>query len=391
MRSEPLTGTAQALVPDLELRSAVAGLRSLGRAGIRVGALAGDRWAAGLWSRYASVRAVGPGVRQDPAAFADRVSSLADLWGPLVVYPSREETIDALFGSQARVSQSIVRPFAEPGVLERLRDKRRLGTLAESAGLLSPRILASGGPANLAGTSFAHPVVVKPAYGGLALSSARVVHTELELATLLASLPDHEPLMLQEHVSGTLLSLALVIDRDGAVVARFMERATDTWPVDAGSIRRSVSVAVDEDLVDSVAGMLGGAGYWGLVQLDFIEARSGRFLLDVNPRYYLGLPLPLACGVNLPAAWHAVVTGRPTPPLGTYRAGIAYRWLAADLLAALHGARSGLRPGPGRARVGAMWLRDDPVPGALLAGRTIVPAIARGLHRSSTPAARPAP
>jgi predicted ATP-grasp superfamily ATP-dependent carboligase len=386
MPTEPLNGVAEALVPDLELRGAVAGLRSLGRAGIRVGALAGDRWAAGLWSRYATVRAVGPGVRRDPVAFADRISSLADRWGPLVVYPSREETIDALFGSQASISQSIVRPFAEPRVLERLRDKRRLGTLAESAGLLSPRILASGSPADLAATSFAHPVVVKPAYGGLALTSARVIHTEVELATLLASLPDDEPLMLQEHVSGALLSLALVIDRDGAVVARFMERATDTWPVDAGSIRRSLSVAVDEELVQRVANMLGGAGYWGLVQLDFIESRSGRILLDVNPRYYLGLPLPLACGVNLPAAWHAVVTGRPTPPPAAYRAGIAYRWLAADLLAALHGAPSGLRHRTRGVRVGAMWLHDDPVPGALLAGRTIVPGLARGVHRSANAA-----
>src|SRR5437764_8409381 len=111
------TGLADALVPDVELRGAVAGLRGLGREGMRVAALAGNRWAAGLWSRYASLRAVGPGVGENSVAFADRVSELADRWGPLVLYPSREETIDALFGPQARVSGRVIRPFAGPDSL----------------------------------------------------------------------------------------------------------------------------------------------------------------------------------------------------------------------------------------------------------------------------------
>src|SRR5256714_4428403 len=332
---QPQTGLADALVPDVELRGAVAGLRGLGREGVRVAALAGDRWAAGLWSRYAHVRAVGPTVRKNSVAFADRVSELADRWGPLVVYPSREETIDALFGARARVSARVIRPFAGPDSLAPRRDRRATGDRADAAGLRSPRILASGGPASLAATDVRQRVVLKPAHGGLSLASARVLDTEADLARVLASLPAEELLLLQEHVAGALLSLALVIDRDGAVVARFMERATHTWPVDAGSIRRSCSVAPDDGLIQRVARLLASVGYWGLVQLDFIETQSGPFLLDINPRYYLGLPLALACGVNLATAWHAVVTGEPGPRMRPYRTGVPYRWLLADVRAGL--------------------------------------------------------
>jgi predicted ATP-grasp superfamily ATP-dependent carboligase len=365
------TGLADALVPDVELRGAVAGLRGLGREGMRVAALAGGRWAAGLWSRYAHLRAVGPDVRKNSVGFAARVSELADRWGPLVVYPSREETIDALFGVRARVSARVIRPFAAPDSLAHLRDKRAIGGLADAVGLRSPRILASGGPASLAETPVRQRVVVKPAYGGLSLASARVVDTNPELVRVLTRLPAREPLMLQEHLSGALLSLALVIDRDGAVVAQFMERATHTWPVDAGSIRRSCSVAPDDGLIQRVACLLESVGYWGLVQLDFVETQSGPFLLDINPRYYLGLPLALACGVNLAAAWHAVVTRQPVPRMRPYRTGVPYRWLVADLLAGLGTSPAELLRRPTRKGVGAMWLRDDPVSGGLLAGRAI--------------------
>jgi predicted ATP-grasp superfamily ATP-dependent carboligase len=365
------------LLPDAELRGAVAGLRGLGREGIRVGAMAGDRWAAGLWSRYARLRAVGPSVLKDPQAFADQVSELASRWGPLVVYPSREESIDALFGTQARLPSSVVRPFAAARSLARLRDKRGLGVLAESAGLRSPRVLASGAAASLAATPVKRRVVLKPAYGGLSLASARVVDDQAELAAILAGLPAEEPLMVQEHVSGALLSLALVTDRDGAVVARFMERATHTWPAAAGSIRRSLSVAADDGLTERAANLLASVRYWGLAQFDFIETASGPFLLDINTRYYLGLPLALACGVNLAAAWHAVVTRQPTPRLRTYRTGIAYRWLAADVLAAMQGSPRELLRRPTRAGVGAMWLRDDPLSGGLLAGRAIGQSLVR--------------
>jgi hypothetical protein len=192
-KSKLATGLVDALVPDAELRGAVAGLRGLGREGIRAGALAGDHWAAGSWSRYASLRAVGPSVDKDPLAFADRVSELANSWGPLVVYPSREETIDALFGARARVSQSVIRPFAGPQSLARLRDKRGLGDLAESVGLRSPRILASGSAASLLTTPVIRRVVLKPAYGGLSLVTARVLDTRAALAAALAALRPRSP------------------------------------------------------------------------------------------------------------------------------------------------------------------------------------------------------
>ena len=51
-----------ALVTDVHFRSAVAGVRGLGRAGLEVIALGPGRAAAGRWYRYASRRGVAPEV-----------------------------------------------------------------------------------------------------------------------------------------------------------------------------------------------------------------------------------------------------------------------------------------------------------------------------------------
>ena len=111
--------------------------------------------------------------------------------------------------------------------------------------------------------------------------------------------------------------------------------------------------------------MLAAVGFSGLAQLDLIERAGRRFLIDINPRYYTSMPLALACGVNLAAIWHAVVIGDRIPPC-RYPAGVNFRWLEADMRAAIHGAPRVLAERIPRPRVGAMWAWDDPAPGPLL-------------------------
>jgi len=149
--------------------------------------------------------------------------------------------------------------------------------------------------------------------------------------------------------------------------------------VEAGSSSLGISVEPDEDLVARAAAMLASAGYWGLAQLQFLSDGHSRELIDINPRFYGSLPLAWAAGVNLPAAWHSVVLGEPHGPPASYRTGVTYRWVEADMIAALRGSPGRLRrrsPSP-QPRAGAWWASDDPLP-ALALG---VDAIWKRVHR----------
>jgi predicted ATP-grasp superfamily ATP-dependent carboligase len=163
------------------------------------------------------------------------------------------------------------------------------------------------------------------------------------------------------------LSLALVVDREGAIVARFQERALRTWPPEAGSFALTVSERPDPQLFERAGGLLRRAGYCGMAQLDLILTRDGPVLLDANTRFYACLPTALRAGVNLPAAWHAVATGTAPPGAADYAGGVRFRWLESDWSAAFSGHGRRLLQRPRRGTVGAMWQSNDPVASALLA------------------------
>jgi predicted ATP-grasp superfamily ATP-dependent carboligase len=354
-----------ALVTDAHIRWSVAGIRALGRAGVGVAALAPRRAGAGLWSRYTRAREIGTDSIADGAGFAAAVARVARDRGPLVVYPGHEQAIDALLGS--RLPPEAILPYPGAEVTQRLRDKRSLANAARAAGIETPRMLAQGTAGELRSTPPPAPCVVKATRPGGALDRTLVAATTAELGAILAGLPQGEPLVVQELAEGPLIGLALVIQRDGGVAARFQQVARRTWPSDAGGSTLAFSMRPDDGLVERSARMLAAGGYWGLAQLQFLATSRGPALIDVNTRFYGSLPLALAAGVNLPAAWHAVALGRPLPSAGPYRVGVSYRWLEAEAAAAFRGSWRILARRAPRPSSGAMWAADDPLPSVILA------------------------
>jgi predicted ATP-grasp superfamily ATP-dependent carboligase len=360
----------EALVTDAHRRHAVAGVRALGRAGVQTAVLAEGRVAPGMLSRYAAERATGPDADRDRAGFVAAVSALGRRRGPLVVYPCHEPSIDALLDAADRLDSNVRLPYPGRRALDILRDKGALAAAARSVGIASPPTLLEGRAADLRGGPLPDSAcVVKPARTKDEFPS-RVAGSASELAAVLEQAADDESLLVQELLNPPLVGLAVVIDRDGTLAAAFQQRALRTWPARAGGSSLAVGAEPDMALAERAAALLGGVGYWGLAQLQFLQGPEGPALIDVNTRFYGSLPLATASGVNLPAAWHAIVTGaEPRPRVALYRAGVTYRWLEADLTAAFGGDRRVLLARASRPRAGAMWAGDDPLPSlALTAG-----------------------
>ena len=361
-----------ALVTDVHTGSSLAGVRDLGRARLRVLSLANDRAACGGWSRYATFSATAPDSDQDPRGFVSRVASLAAAHGPFVFYPSGEPAIHAVLEHGSDLPPSAVLPFARLNSLRALRDKRELTRLAASVGLATPATIMEAPAAVIAAAPPPLPFAVKQVLPeGSLKKRTRIIETRAELDELLEVVPADEPLLIQERAEGPLIGLALVLDTEGRLVARFQQFARRLWPVEAGGSTLAVSMAPDEDLVSRSARMLADSGFSGLAQLQFLRTARGPALIDVNPRFYGSMALASASGVNLGHIWHRVVTGEPSRPVPQYRAGVSYRWLEGDLTAALNGSPERLFARTPRPKTGQAWAPDDPVPGVIVAGRAI--------------------
>lgn len=369
-----------ALVTHAHSRAAVAGVRALGRAGVDVIALADGRDAAGLWSRHAAGHALGPDSR-DAGAWLDRIAELARRHAPLVVYPGQEEAVGVLAG--ADLSGEAIVPYPGRAAVEALRDKGRLTALSREAGIASPAVLREGPAGRIAADPPPAPCVLKSPGLSDALPVALMCGTDASVHDALAALPGDEPVIAQEHVTGPLIAVSVVLDRDGAIVARFQQEALRLWPARAGASSLGRSVAADDDLVDRVAHLLRSVGYWGLAQVQLIAAPRGPAAIDVNPRFYGSLPLATRAGVNLPLAWHRVALGDKPPPQPVYRIGVTYRWMEGELTAAWNGDRARLRTRAPRPVAGAMWAWDDPLPGLVLAAHAAAPRLRRLAGRLS--------
>ena len=370
-----------ALITDAHIPSSVTGLRALGRSGLRVVALGPSRAAAGLWSRHAAARALGPDAIEDPRGYVRAVAGEAERHGRLVVYPGQDESLNALLDARADLPADALLPYAGHESLAALRDKARLSELAAASGLPTPTLLASGRADALLEGELPDGAVVKPVRPGGDFPEAVAAPSRKSLREILAGAPPAANVMLQEHVTGRLMAVSVVVDRDGGLVRRFQQVAVRTWPEAAGISSLAVSVEPNEDLVEAARSLLAAAGHWGLAQLQFIEGPDGPRLIDVNTRFYGSLALALAAGVDLPGAWHAVALGQPAGRPEPYRTGVFYRWLEADLMAAAHGRPRHLFSRPRRPRTGPMWARDDPAASALFAAGAVAAPIARRLRR----------
>lgn len=368
-----------ALVTDAHIPSAVSGIRALGRTGLAVAALAPHRSAAGLWSRYSASRTVGPDSVTDPDGFVAAVQRVVERHGRLVVYPGQDEALNALVAASLTADATLPYPGPEP--LAALRDKSRLADLATDAGLATPSTLASGPADELLSADLPDGAVVKPSQPGGGFAEVRLADSHDDLRAVLATVPSDEEVVLQERLSGRLMAMSVVVDRDGRLARRFQQMALRTWPPDAGISSLAVSVDPDEALAEACRALLAAAGYWGLAQLQFIDSPGGRRLIDVNTRFYGSLALALAAGVNLPAAWHAVTLERPAGAPEPYRAGVSYRWLEADAMAAMRGITGRLFARGPRPRTGPMWARDDLSASAVFAAAAVGGGIRRRISR----------
>jgi predicted ATP-grasp superfamily ATP-dependent carboligase len=357
------------LVTDGNTRSALAAVRSLGRAGHTVFVAAAAQPSLAGVSRYTAGLDEYPDPNHEAAAFMPALADIVRRRDIDVLLPMTEITTLLVTGEQQALPASCRLPFPAVEVVDRASDKSQVLALAQELGIPTPNSVVLRAPVDAAAFdgSLGWPVVVKPARSrvrrgtGWFSTSVAYAADAAALRNHLDSLaPEAYPVLLQERIEGPGAGVFACFDR-GRAVALFAHRRVREKPPSGGVSVLCESAPLDPTLAAQATKLLERLGWHGAAMVEFKrDNRDGTArLLEINGRFWGSLQLSIDAGIDFPVLAVELAAGRTpaTPP--PYRLGVRSRWLAGDfdalLMRLLRSRRSlNLPPAhPGRLR--AVW------------------------------------
>ena len=184
-----------------------------------------------------------------------------------------------------------------------------------------------------------YPVVLKPRRSrllttkGIETGAVRYVHSPAELVPAWTAIHARIPQpLVQERILGFGMGLFLLA-AEGRILASFAHRRRREKPPAGGVSVLSESIALPAELVDPANRLLLAMQWTGVCMLEFKVGDRDRVprLMELNPRFWGSLALPLYAGVDFPWLLYQLASGsRPNPP-APYRIGVKSRWELGDL------------------------------------------------------------
>ncbi|MGE5730052.1 MAG: ATP-grasp domain-containing protein [Gemmatimonas sp.] len=328
------------LVTDGTQRSALAVVRSLGRAGHtvfvcgpRVPSLAGA-------SKYSFAEAAVADGLSDPAQLVTDVSDLIERWRIDTLIPITEASLLALLPERTALGVCI--PWPDIAAFNAVADKRALLAQAASLGIAVPRqtVLGTREDASaLDPQTLDYPLVLKPSRsvgeheGQRVSQGVRHVANAGALRAEIRELGDAAfPLLLQQRIVGPGIGIFLLV-WDGKLLATFAHQRLREKPPSGGVSVYSESVTADEELVERSRALLQLMHWCGVAMVEFKrDASTGiPYLMEVNGRFWGSLQLAIDAGVDFPALLVAAAWGEPMLVSSEYRVGTRSRWWWGDV------------------------------------------------------------
>jgi predicted ATP-grasp superfamily ATP-dependent carboligase len=315
--------------------------RTLGRLGIEVFNVDGERWCPAFFSRYCKGRLVHD---LDAATERESVEALVALARRIgarsILVPTTDGAARLIADSAEALRRHFIFPPQPPELIRALLSKKEMLELARRHGILAPAAVFPQNRAELleAPDHLGLPLIVKGVRGDTWARTSRskvLVRSRAQFRALCDLLPDAvvAELMVQEYIAGkedTVWMFNGYFDARSNCRAAFTGRKLRQCPAYAGVA--SLAAAEKNPAVEDAAEMfMKSVGYCGIADIDFrYDARDGRYkILDVNPRVGSTFRLFVSeDGMDVVRAMYLDLTGQDIPA-SPQRAG--RKWMVEDL------------------------------------------------------------
>ncbi len=331
------------LVTDAGRTSALAVIRSLGRAGHTVVAADVGRRPTGGRSRYAHdvVRYPSP-YEHGAEATAIAIARLAREHRIDAVVPVTDDVIVPLDLHRAVFAEVCTLAMPAHHHLHAAGSKVETTRLARSLGMCIPDHEIVHHPADTDGIveRLGAPVVIKPdrsrvidADGMLRRGPVSYAWSDAQARAAVAAAG--QTVVAQGYHDGEGQGIGMVL-HDGRVLRAVQHRRVHEVPVSGGASARRTTVPVDPALLSDACALLGELRWTGAAMVEFKVGPEGPAFMEINGRLWGSLPLAVRAGCDIPASMLGVHLDDPAScdaPLDLgYRADVQSRNLDLELL-----------------------------------------------------------
>ena len=334
-----MSSCRQVLVLDADQLSTLAVVRSLGRHGCAVTAAAASPHAIAFQSRYASQHLIYPDPLQQHRAFLEWLTNTLTNHSFDLMIPVTDRSIVPILTVRNSLEALSPIAIAPNPVMEQVVSKCRMHSLAREAGLDVPESWIIKAPAALdtIDPRNGFPLVVKAERSlawldgyGQALET-RYVADRATLKDLGARYALYGDVLVQSRVMGHGVGLGLLA-RDGLLLNCFQYRRLHELPLTGGGSAYRVSETLDPVLEGQATELVRQLGWHGAMMLEFkYDARAKMYwFIEANGRFWGGLPLALAAGVDFPRHLVSLYQNQPVSQ-SAYSAGVRGRNLERDI------------------------------------------------------------
>jgi len=309
-------------------------VRSLGRNGVDPIVVSADDTIPSTRSKYCSEHELAPDPSEDLRGYTDVLLELAERPDVRTIVPLREYDIYVLAKYRDRFAAEIATPWPSFETLRTAQDRHRLIDIANDVGVSAPESewLTEW-------DDWTEPRVIKPRHS-IFVDEEQASVSEVEF-TAPGTPPDidtvisrmgHEPIVQEMIPDGGEYGFFALFD-EGTPIATFQHRRVRSYKYCGGAsvFRKSVQL---EPLERAGLAMLEALDWHGPAMVEFKrDPRTGSFtLLEINPRFWGSLSLPVHAGVDFPYQYYQLAVGEHDLTHPKYDVGVGCHMLRGELV-----------------------------------------------------------
>lgn len=306
-------------------------INSLQRKGVRIGAYDSDPSSAGLFMKGLNFSKTVPDPLKDESAFIETLLSYGDKHNRPVLIDLESSTLEVIARNQDTIRKYYQLLLSPQDVLDIALDKAKTVQFFESNNLSAPKTLEVKNSNSLSNWGNCYPAVFKPrrGKGGRGQVIVKSKSEALEFWNNTQTKPDQY--ILQEWVPGPVTNLytcGLLCAPGGEVRALFSGQRlgvvqTKKVPEGVTSYARSVRI---QEILETVTTFAKKTGWSGMAEFEFKkDERDGKFkILEINPRFWAWVQLPVSCGINFPSLYYDIAKYGDCSPQLNFRENVYY-------------------------------------------------------------------